>query len=419
MTQMLNQPRGLDDPGLVTDTRPPRRPSVWWFVVRLVVAAMIAAGLVWVGLWLQEHQGRAAAFTLVTGVAFGVMLQRSQFCFFCNLRDLLQRGDSGPTMGLLAALATGTVGYVVVMGSMMPDPTRGWGIPGDAHVAPVSWVMLMGGAIFGVGMSLSGSCLSGHLYRMGEGSLLAPIAIVGAFGGFVLGFMAWNPLYLRVISDASVVWLPETVGGYGVTLLVQLGVLGLIAIPLLYLMKPRAGDAGKPGVRRAVRMVFVNRWPTWVGGVGIGILGTFTYLRTRPLGVTAEMNRYARDLGERAGMTPERLEGLDRMRGCVLPEQAAWVSENGIFVLALVAGSLMVALLAGQFRLKREPWVACVMALVGGVMLGFGAMIALGCTVGTLLSGIHAGALAGWVFFAGMLPAMWVTLPLRRWLLRW
>ena len=30
--------------------------------------------------------------------------------------------------------------------------------------------------------------------------------------------------------------------------------------------------------------------------------------------------------------------------------------------------------------------------------MGWGAMIALGCTVGVLLSGIHAGALAGWVF---------------------
>jgi hypothetical protein len=43
--------------------------------------------------------------------------------------------------------------------------------------------------------------------------------------------------------------------------------------------------------------------------------------------------------------------------------------------------------------------------------MGWGAMIALGCTVGVLLSGIHAGALSGWVFlffcFAGIAAGLW------------
>jgi hypothetical protein len=41
-------------------------------------------------------------------------------------------------------------------------------------------------------------------------------------------------------------------------------------------------------------------------------------------------------------------------------------------------------------------------------------MTALGCTVGVLLSGIHAGALSGWVFLVAALAGVLAGLPLRR-----
>ena len=52
--------------------------------------------------------------------------------------------------------------------------------------------------------------------------------------------------------------------------------------------------------------------------------------------------------------------------------------------------------------------------LVGGVLLGFGAMIGLGCSIGTFLSGIMAGAVSGWVFGAAMLAGVTATLLVGR-----
>ena len=416
MTQTLNQ-SSTTPPAGATASAGVARAHPALVALRIVVALAIAAGLVYAALYLHEHRGRAASFTLVTGAALGILLQRSRFCFFCNLRDALEKRDGSAALGLLAALATGAVGYAVVMGMMAPDPSAEWSLDAvDAHIAPVSWVMVAGGAIFGLGMTLSGSCLSAHLYRLGEGSLLAPIALAGAVAGFVLALMAWNPLYLRFVADAPVIWLPQRMG-YGLALTLQLAALAVLALPLIYMARPRMPAEGKPGLGRTLRVVFVHRWPTWVGGAGIGMLGTFTFLRTRPLGVTAEMNRLARGAGEWAGLVPGQLRGLDRMRGCILPEQVNVISDNGIFVLALVGASLMAALIAGQFRPRRESWRACAAALVGGVLLGFGAMIAVGCTVGTLLSGIHAAAAAGWVFLAAMVAALAISLPVRRWLL--
>jgi hypothetical protein len=50
--------------------------------------------------------------------------------------------------------------------------------------------------------------------------------------------------------------------------------------------------------------------------------------------------------------------------------------------------------------------------LAGGILLGWGATIGLGCTIGTLLSGIMAGALSGWIFgaavFIGVASTLWI-----------
>ncbi|MCY1540808.1 sulfur transport [compost metagenome] len=52
--------------------------------------------------------------------------------------------------------------------------------------------------------------------------------------------------------------------------------------------------------------------------------------------------------------------------------------------------------------------------LLGGVLLGWGGMLALGCTVGTLLSGIMAGAASGWLFGLFCLLGILIGLRSRR-----
>lgn len=87
---------------------------------------------------------------------------------------------------------------------------------------------------------------------------------------------------------------------------------------------------------------------------------------------------------------------------------------NLTFVLALVAASLAAAGLAGQCAPRRVPWRVQLRTLLGGLLMGWGAMLALGCTNGVLLSGIMAGALSGWIFGTAVLLAVWTGLRLTR-----
>ena len=74
--------------------------------------------------------------------------------------------------------------------------------------------------------------------------------------------------------------------------------------------------------------------------------------------------------------------------------------------------TLAAALASAQFEWAWQGLRQVGRGLGGGVLLGWGAMTGLGCTVGNLLSGTMAGAVSGWVFGAAMLLAVWAGLRL-------
>ena len=382
-------------------------------VLPIIIALAIAAGLAY-AVWsiaAPDANSRALAFSLALGAVFGAVLQRSRFCFFCHSRDLLESGDPRGALAILLALAVGAIGYLVIFGAWLPVPMPER-LPPTAHVGPVSPVLALGAFAFGIGMAVSGSCISAHFYRLGEGSPTAPFALIGTAAGFVLGFVTWNPLYLAAIAGAPVTWLPHQLG-YAGMIAITFTALALLALLTMRAsrLKLKARDGGKLDLERVLCSIFVNRWPAYVGGLAVGVISAVAYLRVAPLGVTAELGSLVRTGATDAGLLPSTLHGLDSFRGCVTVVKQALLSNNGLFIVGLVLASFATAIVAGEFK-PRIPRVDEIWrGLLGGVLLGWGAMVALGCTVGVLLSGIHAGALSGWIFlvfcFAGVAGGLW------------
>ncbi|HEX6590707.1 MAG TPA: YeeE/YedE family protein, partial [Moraxellaceae bacterium] len=382
------------------------RPGATLVFPPLILLALLAAAW-WLA--LQPGEGRLLAFWALAGIFFGIVLQRSRFCFYCMATDFFEQRDARGLIGIIAALAIGTIGYHAVFGAFQPLPVVER-LPPGAHIGPLSWVLPLGALVFGLGMALSGSCISAHFYRLGEGSLASPLALLGAALGFVLGFLSWNTLYLRAIQEAPVPWLPGHLG-YGGSLALQLFVLAVLALWLLRYRWPTATAAQSP-----LHAVFRARWPAHVGGLLIGFLGVITFFRSGALGVTAELGSVARTAADHFHLLPARLEGLDGFAGCATVVKEVLLSRNGVFVLALVGGAFAAALAAGQFQPRLPTSAALLRHLLGGILLGWGAMVALGCTVGTLLSGIMAAAVSGWVFALFCFAGAWLGWRLRK---RW
>ncbi len=349
----------------------------------------------------------------VAGVAFGAISQRSRFCFVAGFRDLFLMRQGRMIRGIIAGLAVGTVGFAMIMATVVPNPASGV-LPSDAHILPLGIATVLGGLLFGFGMVLSGGCVSGSLYRMGEGYVGSWVAI----GGVLLGLYAlnrtWNWWWDNQISSDRISWLPTDLTYTG-TIVLTLALFGLAFLAVSWW--ERRGFSGmtftipiasadpaapKPGTTLAglARRVFRDEWTPLIGGIALAAVNILLFIRYRPLGVVGELSRWSSDVAVNFGAGVGELKGISDIPGCV-PRfvEGTWFSDAFMLNVGIIAGAFTAALLAREFRprVPRGPR-RYVQSLAGGVVMGYGAGLGLGCTLGAFFSAIPSLALNGWIY---------------------
>jgi uncharacterized membrane protein YedE/YeeE len=360
--------------------------------IRTSVASVIVLGLLFWAYLLSSNTetGGRASFSLLIGLALGIVFERGRFCFFCIFRDSIESRKNSGFLSVITALAVGAVGYAIVFGMYLPDTSSEY-LPPGAHIGPTSWVLAVAALAFGFGMALSGACISGHLYRIGQGSLRAIPALIGVLIGLGIGFITWNTLYLRAIQEAPTLWLPHYIG-YAGSLAVTLAALGVIAYFLL-----KSNTESAPEKASGLALLRSKFSPATTGAL-VGVIGTIAYMRIEPLGVTRQLSSLSRKAFESQSLLPETINGLDTLAGCVgLVTET--ISNNGWLIIGFVLASFAGALSANRFKFEIPTIRNSSTALFGGVLMGWGSMTALGCTVGVLLSSTQAFAVSGWIFF--------------------
>lgn len=359
----------------------------------------------------SENFGREFSVSVLAGSALGFVMQRSRFCFFCNFRDYYREKDPRGILGILTAIAVSTIGTFAVFDAWIPSPNAGY-LPPSAFIGPVHVHLLLGGFSFGLGMLVSGSCISGHLYRIGEGSFGSIPTLVGVVFGFILGFLTWNSFYSLWIAQAPVIWLPGYLG-YAVSLILILLVLTAAAFAIsgkgiVPEEKKESNEILGSNGNKFPGVLFEGRWPSWIGGILVGLISILYYLRVRPLGVTSELGRISRNLANSFGILPDRLYGLDSIAGCATKQEVHALTINAVFTVSLIAGSFVSSLAASQFHfsIPESPGKKIFIYWFGGILLGWGACVSVGCTFGAFFSGISAGSLSGFVFAFGLIPGI-------------
>lgn len=385
--------------------------------VALLLAAAVAA--------LTSRADQRAGLFWLFGLGFGFVLQRSRFCFASAFRDLFLFGSGRIMRAILGGLAIATVGFGVLMARMVPDPGLGAVAP-EAHVIPLGIHVIVGGLLFGIGMVLAGGCVSGSMYRIGEGYAASAVALVGIMAGLGLGAHSWNFWWQASIGRSPLVWLPRF-GGYGVAVTVTLALLAGAYLLVTwwetrqgYLLPepvpPPVGLGFRERVDATLRAVLVRGWSPLIGGAALGTLNVLLYTAHMPWGVTGEISRWSIGLLGLAGWGPGALKGAEELAACALAAGAGpWLTHTLTLNLGMVSGSFAGALLAGEFRLRRpRERRRYLQALGGGVLMGYGATLAMGCTLGAFFSAIPSLALNGWVFGLSLAAGAWVGVQVIR-----
>ncbi len=353
----------------------------------------------------------------VFGMAAGFTLQRSRFCFASAFRDLYLFGSGRIMKGILVGVAVASLGFAVVMRNAVPFPGFG-ALPPEAHILPVGVTTILGGLLFGVGMVLAGGCISGSLFRSAEGYVGSWVAIAGAIVGLGAMSQTWNWWWSLALGAESKLWLPALFNlGYGGAVLVTLA--GVFAAYLLVVWwEARSGvlpvtptlDA-QPEVTFAQRLtatarrIFVEGWSPIVGGAVLGGLNVLMYSVHMPWGLTGELSRWANSLMTSVGAAPPVALGLSAIGGCAAraSEATGFFSHTFAVTVGLLAGALVAALFANEFKL-RFPRKArrYYQSLAGGLLMGYGAGLAIGCTIGAFFSSIASLSVSGWLFGAAL-----------------
>ena len=325
-------------------------------------------------------QHSAAIWAFLLSMVFGAVTQRSNFCTMGAISDIANFGDWTRARMAIASVGVAIIGVAWLKASGTVDIGKSF------YVAPkLVWLShIVGGLCFGFGMTLAGGCGSKTLLRVGSGSLRAFVTIL------MMGVVAWFTLrgilgVFRVATfDAVSVTLPTAqdiptlVGLSGNAAAILAAAIGAAFVVFAFLGREFRND----------------KW-NWLGGTVVGLTVIAGWYASGHVGFIAEH--------------PESLEAAWVSTNSGRPESLTFTappayllellgfwSDKSKFVtfgiasvLGVVVGAWAMSLVTKTFRWEGFANTEDLANhLVGAALMGFGGVLALGCTVGQGLSGM-------------------------------
>lgn len=290
---------------------------------------------------------------IIAGAGLGYILERGDFCFHSTLRGLFR---VPPQRNLFRAYLL-TLLIAIPLVQLMRG--LGWINP---WVAPLAWqANIVGGVIFGVGMVIAATCVTGLFYKLGHGMLGTLVGMTTWFIGDIITYRGpLNPL--RTMLNQSVI----TIDNNSATVSNLLG--STMAIGVLVLL----GIAAVWFFWRSPRPISTAYWHWLVLGLATGLFTSFAWLLARWGGA---------DYAYGTSGVPTSLFTL------VVDGTPThyWIP---VTLFSIIPGALIAAWLAGTLWVRGETMTRYTALAVGGLLMGVGAAISGGCNLGHSLVGV-------------------------------
>ena len=376
-----------------------------------------AVGIAAIGILVYAYSVSAnLAIYWALGLSTGLVLQRGRLCFAGAFRDLYLMRNGSMMRAVIVGLAVLTPVFALIESKAVPNPAFG-AVAQGAHVIPLGMNVIAGGLLFGIGMVVAGGCVSGTLYRIGEGYLASWASLLGILIGLTASAQTWNLWYTLTIENAPMGWLPTSLG-YGGAVALTLAMLAVAYVAVLW-WESRGATPGfhmpapkapPPPVTLGDRLqvirknVLVTGWTPLVAVAALSFLNVAAFLIGNPLGVTGELGAWAGRAAAVIGIQQPTLLGADALGGCMMLLGSGWITGSTMLDGGLVIGALLAALAAREFKLRAPKQKRrYVQSVGGGLLMGYGAGIGVGCTLGAFFSSIPSLGLSGWLFGLALL----------------
>jgi len=364
-----------------------------------------------------HHQVLLSVFAVAA--IMGAVANKTHFCTMGAVSDWVNMGDTGRMRAWLLAMA------VAIAGVLLLEAT-GRATIGNNTFPPYrtpnfAWLRyVLGGFLFGVGMTLASGCGNKTLVRIGAGNVksLVVLGVASVFSYLMLwtdfyaiAFNSWiaptamNLERLGIRSQA----LGDVAGGIsGVenTRVLGLAIGWVIAIGLAaFVFASREFRASRDNMLggAVVGLAVVAGWYLTGGSLGVAWKEFAEMSASPPSRVEVQSFTFVSPMG-------------DTLRFLLSPSNLLLVNFGVMALAGVIAGSLVYALATRSFRIE---WFASradfANHAIGGVLMGVGGVLSMGCTVGQAITGVSTLALGSFVTFVAIVAGSAATMKYQYW----
>ncbi len=355
-----------------------------------VLASLILAAVFYMMVFANVGWRQASLF--LVGLAAGVILYHAAFGFTAAWRELAISGRSAGLRAQMLMLATTVLIFtpLISMGEIGGISLRG-------SVAPINVAVIIGAFMFGIGMQLGGGCASGTLFTAGGGNARMLITLAAFIAGSLLGSWHW-PVWQNAPGFAPTA-LSRSFGVIG-GIIISFALFAAVYLCAAAWEKRKHGElestlsASSPSLMR-------GPWPLLAGALALAAVNVATLLLAgRPWGVTAAFALWGAKFIGIFGFDVSSWEYWARPGSLAALNNSILQDTTSVMNIGIMLGALLAAGLAGRFAPSfRIPGKSIAAAIIGGLLLGYGARIAFGCNIGAYFGGISSTSLHGWLWF--------------------
>jgi uncharacterized membrane protein YedE/YeeE len=346
---------------------------------------------------------------------FGAVANKTNFCTMGAISDVVNMEHWGRMRMWLLAIAVAVIGANLLYYFGLVDLAK------SVYVRPsLPWLsLIVGGAFFGVGMTIAAGCANKNLVRVGGGSLRSLVVLVflaiSAYMTLKGLFGQWRSSFLDPVSIDLTQW-------------------GLSGQSLPQIMAKVSGMAEKTALLATMAvvglglMVFVLKDKRFrsngshlIGSVVLGLIVVAGWYLTGHLGYgenpetleTVYFGTNTRTLESLSFVAPTAYS-LELLM--LWTDKSMRVTFGIASAMGVVLGSFAYAISTRQFRWEGFASMEDLRTqLIGAMLMGFGGVTAVGCTVGQGLSGVSTLALGSFIALAGIVGGAVVTMKYQNW----
>ncbi len=369
---------------------------------------------------LTIHQ-EILLYGFILAVIMGALVNKTNFCTMGAVSDWVNMGDTGRFRSWMFAIAIAMGGLILLeSGGMVDlDSYELKDLRPPYRMSNFEWLRyILGGVMFGIGMTLASGCGNKTLIRVGGGNIKSVVVLlIASYFAYLMAktnfygvvFHSWmNPLSIDLakmgITGQDVGRVVTGVTGAEDATSIRT-IVGGIFVLLLMIYVWKSSDFRKSfdnilgGL--AVGLCVVAAWYLTAGAKGQEWLENTSFMDVPPRGVGAQSFTFTSPMA-------------DTFDYALHITNTNFVTFGVMALAGVIAGSFLYAVIFRKFRIEWFQSGKDFLAhAIGGVLMGIGGVLALGCTIGQGVTGFSTMAIGSMMAFVSLVFGSALTMKVQ------